>query len=74
MSRRRVRPSDDGHRQGLIRITRLEPSEERIQRFGGMAVVSVRMEMPVSLHAGVVWRPEGWRIVAGHVSAVVDLR
>ena len=35
----------DAHRRGLIRITRLEPSEERIQRFGEIAVVSVRMEM-----------------------------
>jgi hypothetical protein len=35
----------DAHRRGLIRITRLEPSEERIRRFGDIAVVVVRMEM-----------------------------
>ena len=71
----------DAHRRGLIRITRLEPSEERIQRFGHIAVVSVRMEMSGTFQGAAfagpfrytrVWRAhrEGWRIVAGHVSAV----
>ena len=31
----------NAHRNGIIRITCLEPSEERIQRFGGVAVISV---------------------------------
>ena len=75
--------SDDlaAHRDGMIRITRLEPSEEQIHFFGEVAVVSVRMEMAGTFHgtpfAGParytrVWceRPAGWRIVAGHVSAV----
>ena len=35
----------DAHRRGLIRIDRLDPSEEHIQRFDRIAVVSVRMEM-----------------------------
>ena len=72
----------DAHRRGLIRITRLEPSEERIQLFGHIAVVSVRMEMSGTFEgvafAGPfrytrVWRAIGdsWRIVAGHVSAVL---
>lgn len=72
----------DAHRRGWVRITRLEPSEERVERYGGVAVVSVRMEMAGSWQ-GVpfegpfrymrVWRRtgDGWRIVAGHVSAVV---
>ena len=71
----------DAHRAGWVRITRLEPSEERMQRFGDVAVVSVRMQMAGSFKgaefAGAfrytrVWclRSEGWRIVAGHVSAV----
>jgi len=71
----------DAHRRGLIRITRLDPSEERIQRFGQIAVVSVRMEMSGTFQGAAfagpfrytrVWRAEreGWRIVAGHVSAV----
>jgi hypothetical protein len=72
----------DAHRRGLIRITRLEPSEERIQLFGHIAVVSVRMAMSGTFEgvafAGPfrytrVWRAheDGWRIVAGHVSAVL---
>jgi len=72
----------DAHRRGVLRITRLEPSEERIQRFGHIAVVSVRMEMSGTFEgvafAGPfrytrVWRAHtgGWRIVAGHVSAVL---
>jgi ketosteroid isomerase-like protein len=71
----------DAHRQGWVRITRLEPSDERIQRLGAVAVVSVRMEMAGTFKGAPfagpfrytrVWcaRPEGWRIVAGHVSAV----
>ena len=72
----------DAHRRGLIRITRLEPSEERVRLFGHIAVVSVRMEMSGTFEgvafAGPfrytrVWRAvgDGWRIVAGHVSAVL---
>jgi ketosteroid isomerase-like protein len=72
----------DAHRQGWVRITRLEPSDERVQRFGAVAVVSVRMEMAGTFKgtpfAGPyrytrVWceRPGGWRVVAGHVSAVL---
>ncbi len=70
------------HRERWLRLTRLDPSEEHIQRFGHIAVVSVRMEM-VGSFKGIpfagpyrytrVWcaRPDGWRIVAGHVSAVL---
>ncbi|MEO8621053.1 MAG: nuclear transport factor 2 family protein [bacterium] len=72
----------NAHRNGMIRITRLEPSDERIQRFGSIAVISVRMEMAGSFQGAPfegpcrytrVWceRPDGWRIVAGHVSAVL---
>lgn len=71
----------EAHRERWVRITRLEPSEERVQRFGNIAVVIVRMDMAGSYRgepfAGPfrytrVWcaRPEGWRVVAGHVSAV----
>jgi ketosteroid isomerase-like protein len=72
----------DAHRHGTVRITRLEPSEEHVQRFGSIAVVSVRMEMAGTFKGEAfagpfrytrVWceRPDGWRIVAGHVSAVL---
>jgi ketosteroid isomerase-like protein len=71
----------DAHRRGLIRITLLEPSEERVQRFGDIAVVSVRMEMAGTFEGAAfagpfrytrVWRAQGdgWRVVAGHVSAI----
>ena len=73
----------DAHRSGSVRITRLDPSEERVQRFGNIGVVSVRMEMAGTFYgvafAGPfrytrVWceRQDGWRIVAGHVSAVAE--
>ncbi len=71
----------DAHRAGWVRITRLEPSEERVVRLGDVAVISVRMEMAGTFRgepfAGPfrytrVWaaRDDGWRVVAGHVSAV----
>jgi ketosteroid isomerase-like protein len=71
----------DAHRQGWVRIAQLVPSEEQVQRFGAVAVVSVRMEMAGTFRgtpfAGPfrytrVWcaRDDGWRIVAGHVSAI----
>jgi hypothetical protein len=71
----------EAHRAGWVQIQRLQPSEERVQRFGDVAVVSVRMDMAGTFRgepfAGPfrytrVWcaRPEGWRVVAGHVSAV----
>ena len=72
----------DAHRNGLIRITRLDPSEERVMRFGDIAIVSVRMEMTGTFDGTAfagpfrytrVWRElkGGWRIVAGHASAVL---
>jgi ketosteroid isomerase-like protein len=71
----------NAHRSGAIRITRLEPSDERIQNFGDIAVVSVRMEMSGTFEGQAfsgpsrytrVWRRHGdsWRVVAGHVSAI----
>lgn len=73
----------DAHRRGLVRITRLDASDERIVRDGSVAVVSVRMEMSGTFHGARfdgpfrytrVWcqRPDGWRIVAGHVGAVLS--
>lgn len=71
----------DAHRSGMIRINTLEPSEERIQRFGNIAVISVRMDMSGTFRGEPftgpfrytrIWcaRPDGWRVVAGHVSGV----
>ena len=71
----------DAHRRGLIRITQLAPSEERVQEFGGIVVISVRMNMRGTFNGAEfegpfrytrVWRDtgDGWRVVAGHVSAI----
>jgi hypothetical protein len=71
----------DAHRARRLRLTRMEPSERRVQRFGPIAVVNVRMEhegtwdgAPVGgpLRYTRVWieRPGGWRIIAGHMSVV----
>jgi ketosteroid isomerase-like protein len=71
----------DAYRAGAIRITKLEPSEEHVQDFGELAVVSVRMEMRGSFQGADfggpfrytrIWRrtDSGWRIVAGHVSPI----
>ena len=71
----------DAYRAGMVRIDKLEPSEERVQDFGSIVVVSVRMEMSGSFQgadfAGPfrytrIWQKQdgGWRIVAGHVSGI----
>lgn len=71
----------DAHRARRLRLTRLEPSDQRVLRCGITAVVSVRMEIegtwdgtPVggALRYTRVWceRPDGWRIVAGHVGTI----
>jgi ketosteroid isomerase-like protein len=73
----------DAHRSRTLRISRMEPSEQRIDRYGDAAVVTVRIEMAGTFaetpFAGIyrygrVWirRPDGWRIVAGHVTEVRD--
>jgi ketosteroid isomerase-like protein len=71
----------DSHQARRLRLTRLDPSEQRVLRYGATAIVSVRMEIagtwdgaPVSgaLRYTRVWveRPAGWRLVAGHMGAV----
>ena len=72
----------NAHREGVMRLTRLDPAEEHVQRFGDVAIIVVRMEMAGTFHGAAfagpyrytrLWRngPGGWRIVAGHVSAIV---
>jgi ketosteroid isomerase-like protein len=69
------------HRDGIIRITQLDPSDEHFQDLGDVVVISVRMEMRGTFggaeFAGPfrytrVWRKAGgaWRVIAGHVSAI----
>src|SRR5438270_8703041 len=72
------------HRSGRFRITKMDPSDRQILRLGSTAVVSVRMEtaavfdgiaLTKTLRYTRVWyeRPEGWRLVAGHMSEVPPL-
>jgi hypothetical protein len=74
----------NAHRTGVVRITQLEPSDERVQDFGSIVVVSVRMEMRGSFQGAAfagpfrytrIWRTtdNGWRVVAGHVSAIAPV-
>jgi hypothetical protein len=69
------------HRSGRLRITRMDPLERQMLHLGLTSVVSVRVEaaalldgVPVTgmLRYTRVWhkRPDGWRVVAGHMSAV----
>jgi hypothetical protein len=69
------------HRARRLRLTRLEPSERRVERYGATVVVSVRMDIEGTWDGAPaggafrytrIWveRPEGWRIVAGHMSPV----
>jgi len=69
------------HRSGRLRVTRMEPTERRVLRVGGVVVVSVRMEASATVDGAEVGGPlrytrdsrerEGqWRVVAGHMSAV----
>jgi ketosteroid isomerase-like protein len=69
------------HRSGQLRITKMLPVERHIASLGSVAVVSVLMDA-VAMVAGVtnagmlrytrIWRqtPDGWKVVAGHMSAV----
>jgi ketosteroid isomerase-like protein len=69
------------HRSGRMRIVRMDPGDRRLLHLGETSVVSVRMNAeaimngaPVSatLRYTRVWqkRTDGWRLVAGHMSAV----
>lgn len=72
----------NAHRSGILRLSTLDPSEVRVQLYAGTAVVTVRMKV-AGMYDGArfagtfrytrVWceRPDGWRVVAGHVSQVV---
>lgn len=69
------------HRSGRLRITRMDPIDRQVLHLGATSVVSVGMNaeavmdgVPVAatLRYTRVWhkRPDGWRLVAGHMSAV----
>ncbi len=69
------------HRSGRLRITRMDPSDQHLLSLGETSVVSVLMNaeaivdgasVTAALRYTRVWhkRPEGWRLVAGHMSIV----
>ena len=71
----------EAHRQRRLRLTRLDPSDRHVVRCRLVAVVSVRMDLEGTYDGAPasgafrytrVWceRPDGWRIVAGHLSMV----
>ena len=69
------------HRSGRLRISRMDPTDRQLLHLGETSVVSVRMNaeavmdgVPVAaaLRYTRIWhrRPDGWRLVAGHMSTV----
>ncbi|PSN15631.1 DUF4440 domain-containing protein [filamentous cyanobacterium CCT1] len=70
------------HKSGLIKIHDLEPSEQHIQIYGEMAIVSVRMQLSGSYNGSPangdfrftrVWAISSsgnWYIVAAHIGMV----
>ncbi len=69
------------HRSGRLKIKKMEPIDRELRHLGSTSVVSVRMDaeavmdgVPIAgmLRYTRVWhkKPDGWRIVAGHMSAV----
>src|SRR5581483_6618464 len=69
------------HASRRLQITRMEPVERRMIHLGATSVVSVLMDAAATMDGTAiaatlrytrVWhkRPEGWRVVAGHMSRV----
>ena len=69
------------HRSGRLRITRMDPTDRQLLHLGATSVVSVRMNadavmdgvaVTATLRYTRIWhrRPDGWRLVAGHMSTV----
>jgi ketosteroid isomerase-like protein len=72
----------DAHKSGLIKINKLEPSEQQIQINGAVAIVSVRMQLSGSYDGSPtngdfrftrVWTTSSnrsWHIIAAHIGVV----
>jgi ketosteroid isomerase-like protein len=69
------------HRSGQLHISRMDPGDRHLLHLGATSVVSVRMDAEAVINGGPIaatlrytriWhrRPEGWRVVAGHMSTV----
>jgi Domain of unknown function (DUF4440) len=68
------------HRSGHLRITKMRPLQHHVTALGSVAVVSVLMDAEAIVGGAVtatrlrytrIWqeKPEGWKVVAGHMSA-----
>ena len=67
----------EAHRSGIQKFTALEISDRQVQDHGNFAIVIVKTEIVSQVFSGSfrftrVWaeQPEGWQIVAGHVSQI----
>ena len=73
----------EAYRSGTLKITELVPSEQQIREVGGVAIVSVRMQLR-GTYAGQpangdfrftrVWTAgpaDGWQVLAAHAGLVV---
>jgi ketosteroid isomerase-like protein len=71
----------EAHRSEVLKMASMEPSDQRIQTYDDVAVVTVRMRMRgtyagsdfegVNRYTRVWLRTQGrWQIIAGHVSPV----
>lgn len=71
------------HSSGRLRITRMDPIDRQLLHLGETSVVSVRMDaeavidgapVKATLRYTRIWhkRPDGWRLVAGHMSPVPE--
>jgi ketosteroid isomerase-like protein len=69
------------HRSRRLRITRMDPEDRQLLHLGKTSVVSVCMNaeavldgvaVAATLRYTRIWhkRPDGWRLVAGHMSTV----
>lgn len=69
------------HKSGQLRITKMNPLDHHILHLGETIVVIVGMDAEATINGAVVggilrytrvWhqRPGGWRVIAGHMSAV----
>jgi ketosteroid isomerase-like protein len=73
----------EAHRLRRLRLTKIEPVERRVARYGNTVVVSALMALAgaydgdsfdATFRYTRVWmeRADGWRIVAGHMSSVAS--
>jgi ketosteroid isomerase-like protein len=72
------------HRSGMLRFSRMDPSETQLKTYADLCIISVRMKVAgtyggtpfgADLRYTRVWRQDAtgrWQIVAGHSSVVQE--